>query len=173
MPVKKNKKINEITREIKAPAFIEYTMKSRKDSATYNLVCLKDKKTRRNKPGPKRQKKNKTLLEDNGLRLFATNLPPETIKNLDLFEEYRKRWGIETSYRMFNLFRPRTTSVNYVIRLFFFLLSTYLYNLWVLINIKICYFYTIKPEKEKVTAYIFLNLLCEFIVPPTADIFSI
>ncbi|MHA2010374.1 MAG: hypothetical protein ACW980_23930 [Promethearchaeota archaeon] len=32
-------------------------------------------------------------------------------------------------------FRPRTTSKNYVVRLFYFLFSTCLYNLWVLANL--------------------------------------
>lgn len=56
--------------------------------------------------------------------------------NADRFAElYRKRWGIETSYRVKGGFRPKTTSRRYVIRLFYFMFSACLYNLWVLANL--------------------------------------
>ncbi|MHA2344146.1 MAG: hypothetical protein ACXADW_19960 [Candidatus Hodarchaeales archaeon] len=66
---------------------------------------------------------------------FATNIEVEKGKESDLFILYGKRWGIETSYRLKVDFRPRTTSKNYVVRLFYFLFSTCLYNLWVLANL--------------------------------------
>jgi len=53
-----------------------------------------------------------------------------------LYEMYCKRWGIETSYRQVEHdFKSKTTSRNYNIRLFYFLFSCCLYNLWVLVNI--------------------------------------
>jgi len=56
--------------------------------------------------------------------------------NADSFAKlYRKRWGIETSYRVKGNFKPKTTSRRYVIRLFYFMFSACLYNLWVLANI--------------------------------------
>ncbi|WP_254532911.1 transposase [Natrinema gelatinilyticum] len=48
-----------------------------------------------------------------------------------LAEAYRRRWGIETSYRKITEFLPRTFSV----RLFYFLFAVALYNLWVLTNL--------------------------------------
>jgi putative transposase len=56
--------------------------------------------------------------------------------NADRFAElYRKRWGIEVSYRVKGDFRPKTASKRYVIRLFYFMFSACLYNLWALANL--------------------------------------
>ena len=53
-----------------------------------------------------------------------------------LYKFYSKRWGIETGYRQIDHdFKAKTTSKNYHIRLFYFLFSVDLYNLWVLVNI--------------------------------------
>lgn len=67
-----------------------------------------------------------------GLVPFATNVA----KNIYYLVPgiYRKRWGIETSYRVKKEFRPRTCTKSYVARLFFFLFSVCFYNLWILIN---------------------------------------
>lgn len=68
---------------------------------------------------------------------FATNIPPEEIqKAIDrLPEEYRKRWGIETSFRVIkNDFLPKTCSRRYLLRLFYFLFASLLYDLWLLCN---------------------------------------
>jgi len=63
---------------------------------------------------------------------FATNtaLSPE-----EIYELYRKRFGIETQYRIKNKFLGRTCSRDYSVRYFFFLLAICIYNLWVLLNI--------------------------------------
>ncbi len=72
-------------------------------------------------------------------RAFATNMSfDENDVNLAerLFYLYGKRWGIETSYRMKkHSFLPKTTSKNYLIRLFYFMFSVLLYNLWILADI--------------------------------------
>jgi len=55
-----------------------------------------------------------------------------------LFDLYGKRWGIETSYRVKkHSYLPKTTSKNYLIRLFYFMFSVLLYNLWILADILI------------------------------------
>jgi len=74
--------------------------------------------------------------EDGIKRAFMTNFNvPEQMAHY-LYSWYSKRWGIETSYRnMRRDFNPRTTSKNYHIRLFYFLFSVCLYNLWILVNI--------------------------------------
>ena len=52
------------------------------------------------------------------------------------YKWYGERWGIETGFRIkANDLRAKTTSRNYKLRLFYFLFSTMLYNLWVLTNI--------------------------------------
>ena len=62
---------------------------------------------------------------------LGTNMSgrPKTILKL-----YKKRWGIETSYRMIGEFHPKTTSNKYAVRVFYFVLAVLLYNVWVLLN---------------------------------------
>ena len=74
-------------------------------------------------------------------RAFATNEEyNENDVNLAerLFDLYGKRWGVETSYRVKkHSCLPKTTSKNYLIRLFYFMFSVLLYNLWILADILI------------------------------------
>jgi hypothetical protein len=72
-----------------------------------------------------------TMEEKGKLLAFATNtnISPERIRRL-----FRKRWSIETSYRMVRKFLAKTTSKIYGIRLLYFYLAILLYNLWVLLN---------------------------------------
>ena len=74
-------------------------------------------------------------------RAFATNEEyDEDDVNLAerLFDLYGKRWGVETSYRVKkHSYLPKTTSKNYLIRLFYFMFSVLLYNLWILADILI------------------------------------
>jgi IS4 transposase len=52
-----------------------------------------------------------------------------------LAEAYRRRWGIETSYRKVTEFLPKTSSPTFSVRLFYFLFAVALYNLWVMTNL--------------------------------------
>jgi len=95
---------------------------------------------------------------------FATNL---NLNNNDvllserLFDPYSKRWGIETSYRVKKSFRGKTTSRNYIIRQFYFMMSVVLYNLWILINLLLSVFLFGKISKKlAVTAKLFGTVLC-------------
>lgn len=63
--------------------------------------------------------------------LFVTNLP---YKSQTILHRYNRRWGIETGYRMYNQFLIKTTSRNYIVRLFYFLFACLMYNAWVLYN---------------------------------------
>jgi len=47
-----------------------------------------------------------------------------------IFEVYRRRFGIETSYRLMNTMRARTTSTSVTLRLFYVGLALLLLNLW-------------------------------------------
>jgi putative transposase len=47
-----------------------------------------------------------------------------------IFEEYRRRFGIETSYRLMNTVRARTTSRSVPLRLFYVALALLLLNVW-------------------------------------------
>jgi len=68
---------------------------------------------------------------------------------------FRKRWAIETSYRMINQFLPKTTSKLYSLRKLYFYLAVLLYNIWVFINYK----------SEKVTVqYVKFLLMIEALI---------
>jgi hypothetical protein len=97
-------------------------------------------------------------------RAFATN---EVYNENDvtlaerLFDLYGKRWGIETSYRVKkHSYLPKTTSKNYLIRLFYFMFSVLLYNLWILADILIWLaLFGIVKENHLVTSKYFGTVL--------------
>lgn len=70
---------------------------------------------------------------------FATNIPltsDDLIMAFRIGDMYRSRWQIESGYRVKKYtFRGKTTSVNYMIRYFYFMLSTALYNCWLLVDL--------------------------------------
>ena len=66
---------------------------------------------------------------------FATNLPPLILYASDLFSLYSRRWNIETGFRVIkHEFMVKTTSMKYRIRMFLFMFSLLLYNVWVVVN---------------------------------------
>lgn len=66
---------------------------------------------------------------------FATNMEFEKTNLLKVIEIFRKRWGVETSYRMINQFLPKTTSKHYHVRIFYFYFACIMYNAWALFNL--------------------------------------
>lgn len=119
MPCTANERIKKVLEVVPSPTVVkDYEMKN----TLFNVVVVND--------------------EFGVKRAFATNIDfNENDVGLSerLFHLYSKRWSIETSYRVKkHSFRPRTTSKNYFIRLFYFLFSALLYNLWILIDILIC-----------------------------------
>lgn len=90
---------------------------------------------------------------------FITDLDVTEDTAKDYAEAFRKRWGIETSYRVKNNFRPKTTSRNFAIRLFFFLFSVCFYNLWVLTSIVIGEVLGIIVDKPLITAKMFGTMI--------------
>ena len=63
--------------------------------------------------------------------LFAILGRPWTGTSGQLAEKYRRRFGVETSYRLMNKLRIRTTTRDPKLRLLFFVLAFTLLNLWV------------------------------------------
>jgi hypothetical protein len=47
---------------------------------------------------------------------------------------YKKRWNIETGYRLQNMFLPKTTSIDEIVRMFYFCYACAMHNLWLLIR---------------------------------------
>ena len=66
-----------------------------------------------------------------GVRFFLYVVHRSTVALRATHHHYRERFGIETSYRLKNLCRIRTTSKNPVVRLLFVGLAFLLVNLWV------------------------------------------
>lgn len=67
---------------------------------------------------------------------FATNVVEGDVRRLVRMipREYRRRWGIETSFRKVKEVFPMTTSPSPAIRLAYFMVAMILYNLWQLVN---------------------------------------
>lgn len=67
---------------------------------------------------------------------------------------------IETGYRVKkHSIRAKTTSKNYIIRLFYFLFSVMLYNLWLIVNLLIKRGLGKASEKYELTAKLFGTVL--------------
>ena len=60
--------------------------------------------------------------------IFATNLNLK--KSEDYVKRYKKRWGIETIYRVTDKIRAYTTSTKSIIRYFLFMFTCFVYNIW-------------------------------------------
>ncbi len=91
-----------------------------KATATFNLalVCKYSKK-----------KYNRR-----GVKYFAYALIGTIPKPRKIFSEYRKRFGIESSYRIMNRARARTSSRSPEIRLLYVAISLIIQNAWVYFN---------------------------------------
>jgi len=145
MPAIKNDRVIDYSYSVSPPAVIKnYPMKDCK----FNLV----------------------VIEKEGRRYaFATNLNfnnNDVLLSERLFDPYSKRWGIETSYRVKKCFRGKTTSRNYIIRQFYFMMSVVLYNLWILINLLLSMFlFGNISKKLAVTAKLFGTILYTLIDP--------
>jgi hypothetical protein len=122
MPATKIPTVKNMLEITSAPSIItDFEMKD----VTFNLVIVEE------------EDNNGEMVK----RAFATN---EKFEENDvslaerLFLLYGKRWGIESSYRVKkHSYLPKTTSKNYLIRLFYFMFSVLLYNLWILADILI------------------------------------
>jgi len=132
------------------PKVLEYMMGRKNfDQVKFKLVIIND--------------------QDDVKRAFATNLRVTEDNAKILFQEYGKRWGIETSYRVKQDFKARTTSKKYVVRLFYFMYPSRLYNLWVLANILVgLAILKFIPKEPFITAKMFgvmLYTFCSLIDP--------
>jgi len=145
MPATKISTVKDVMDIVPAPSVItDFEMKD----ITFNLVIVEDE------------------LEDGNKvkRAFATNEEyNENDVNLAerLFDLYGKRWGVETSYRIKkHSYLPKTTSKNYLIRLFYFMFSVLLYNLWILADILIWLaLFGVVKEDHLVTSKLFGTIL--------------
>jgi hypothetical protein len=120
-----NKKINGMLNDHKkkfgsTSTILEYQFK--RGGPKFNIIAILNTNY---DPKAKKDKGN------NEYFLFATNLElkftSEFIKIIP--EEYKKRWNIETGYKIKNVFKIRTCSKSPVVRILFFLIQCLLYNI--------------------------------------------
>ena len=71
--------------------------------------------------------------DDEGF-VFITNIEVDDRNVESLAEDYGRRWGIETGYRMSEMMRVRTCSRSHAVRSLLHMLSVLLYNVWQLVD---------------------------------------
>jgi hypothetical protein len=102
-----------------------FALKRRDERVTFNLSIHRLRKTK---------KGLRNILELYGA--FATNMGP--VKAMQAWTwipwEYRRRWGIETGFRVGKGFRAKTTSTSIVLREIYHQYGVVLGNLWTLHN---------------------------------------
>ena len=119
--VKKGKKMIQILKGNKARCE-QYVMKNAKKRIHLDIVIdVKYLKGKRDKKG----------CENLGFVVFGTNWTPRKVSTV-----YRRRFAIESSYRMRNIVKPKTSTKNAVIRYFYTLVSFLLKNIWLYLQKK-------------------------------------
>jgi hypothetical protein len=87
---------------------------------------------------------------------FATNIPTRSDDLIFAFrikDLYRRRWQIESGYRTKKYaFLPKTTSKNYTIRYFYFMMAVILYNYWVIADIAVLLYLGLNTKNTQITA---------------------
>jgi putative transposase len=100
----------------------QYVMKNSKKKILLNIVIdVKYLKGKRGKKG----------LENLGFVVFGVKWSPRKISTV-----YRRRFAIESSYRMRNIVKPKTSTKNANIRYFYTLISFLLKNVWLYLQKK-------------------------------------
>jgi len=133
IPAVKNDKVKEAMRNYdRAEPAKRFTLGDKRKSVTFNLYLFK-------RPVGQLPKKKKLSVYDLYFG-FATNLPRSLACNVPLFipQEYRRRWGIETGYRVQADAQAKTTSTKYCVRLLYQMTSVLLYNVWQYANMLLC-----------------------------------
>ena len=108
-------------------------------NTTYKLVILEHKKKEEEQKMSKEDKalsdlhKKEVRIEDK-YYVFATTMKDSWIGGDPnrVAEFYKKRWGIETSYKCYEQLRPWTTSTSYSVRILLWFFPFVLYNLWII-----------------------------------------
>ena len=119
--IKRGEKIKQLLNGNKARRE-QYVMKNSKKKILLNIVIdVKYLKGKRGKKG----------LENLGFVVFGVKWSPRKISTV-----YRRRFAIESSYRMRNIVKPKTSTKNANIRYFYALISFLLKNVWLYLQKK-------------------------------------
>ncbi len=119
--VRKGEKMKQILKGNKARG-TQYVMKNSKKKILLDIIIdVKYLKGKRDKKG----------CENLGFVVFGIQWSPRKVSTV-----YRRRFAIESSYRMRNVVRPKTSSKNATIRYFYALVSFLLKNIWLYLQKK-------------------------------------
>lgn len=98
----------------------QYTMHSKNGEATFQVNVV--------------VKYSKGKYKTKGIKYFAYATHGTNIPISKTFKEYRKRFGIESSYKLMNQARARTSTKKPFLRLLYIGLSLLLINIWIYIQ---------------------------------------
>ena len=147
MPAKLNKRIKKILLDFeiaegRVPGVIKYKFRD-ESSPEFYLVIVPNKNY---DPVRREGKDNKKFF------VFATNIKFNSVKEFTekVPKEYRKRWNIETGYRMKKVFKIRTCSKSFAVRSLFFTLQCIMHN---------CL--NVLKQVVSITAYTLKSAICE------------
>jgi hypothetical protein len=96
-----------------------------------------------------------------------TNKPVRDRRVKSTISRYRRRCGIENSYKTIKEFLARTTSKTYVVRLFYFASAVLLYNCWLLADVLVRDVETVIAYEPEVTAKRVLAAMTQYLRPIT------
>jgi len=132
MPAVKNNKVKQTIRNYKEGPVKRFVLGNRRKNVSFNLAIYP-------RPEQRLPKKKKLTVYDLYFG-FATNIPMSSAANIPAFipSEYRRRWGIETGYRVQGSVKAKTTSKDYRLRLAYQMTSVLLYNVWHYANFLVC-----------------------------------
>lgn len=99
--------------------------------------------------------------------VFITNKTLRDRQVKSTVRRYRRRWGIENSYKTIKEFLARTTSKTYVVRLFYFAFAVLLYNCWLLVDVLVRDIETVMRYEPEVTAKRVLAAMTQYLRPVT------
>jgi putative transposase len=119
--IKRGKQLKQILKGNKARSE-QYVMKNSKKKILLNIVI--DVKYLKGKRGKKGR-------ENLGFVVFGVQWSPRKVSTV-----YRRRFAIESSYRMRNIVKPKTSTKNAEIRYFYTLVSFLLKNIWLYLQKK-------------------------------------
>jgi len=147
MPAKLDKRIKKILRDFEmsegmVPGVIKHKFGD-KSSPEFYLVIVPNKNYN---PSKRAGKDNKKFF------VFATNIKFDSVEEFTkrIPKEYRKRWNIETGYRMKKVFKIRTCSKSFVTRSLFFILQCIMHN---------CL--NVLKQVVSITAYMLKSAICK------------
>lgn len=132
IPAVKNRRVKDAIRchhKLKTNPVQGFTLGRGGGAVSFNLTIYP-------KPQKELRERRRSRIHERYLA-FATNLPKPKVNRLPILipQEYRRRWGIETGYRVQGAVEAKTTSRNYALRLLYHMGSVVIYNVWQYANL--------------------------------------